>query len=140
MSNLALSDFVARWGDSVAKRRVDLYLPFYSITFDVAWYFFSQGCVDGVHIVVKDGEIVAVKVLLKYMNNRPFITSVKLVSKPGARVYMSLNKFIRRFINYNFQGFYVILTPKGLYSSDQIMLLRYFDAKHSGEIILQVNF
>lgn len=80
------------------------------------------------------------KVLLKYMKNRPFVTSVKLISKPGARVYMNLNKFIRRFINYNFQGFYIIFTPKGLYSSDQIMLLHYFDNKQAGEIVLQVNF
>ena len=51
--------------------------------------------------------------LLKYKNNRPVINSIKLISKPGRRIYYSINQIWK--INSN-KSFIIFSTNQGLKS------------------------
>lgn len=118
---------------------MDLRLPFSTVVFDLAWFFFVQGCVNGVYVFMEDGKVVRIKISLKYLGVYPLVKSIKLISKPGSRVYMSFNKFVKRFVGYNLQGFFIIFSSTGIYTSDQIMLMGYFERCNVGEIIFRVS-
>ena len=57
-----------------------------------------------------------------------------IISKPGNRVYWSLNKLSQKYNNHNFSGFYIISTQKGLCTSDFCLI----KGISGGEILLKV--
>jgi len=54
-----------------------------------------------------------IKIFFKYKNNRPAINSIKLISKPGRRIYYSINQIWK--INSN-KSFIIFSTNQGLKS------------------------
>jgi small subunit ribosomal protein S8 len=50
----------------------------------------DEGFIVGYKISSKKPE--KLKIFLKYKNNRPTINSIKLISKPGRRIYYSINQ------------------------------------------------
>jgi ribosomal protein S8 len=59
---------------------------------------------------------------------------IMVVSKPGNRVYWSLNKLATKYNNNNFSGFYIISTQNGLYTSDFCLTRGIM----GGEVLLKV--
>jgi len=50
----------------------------------------NEGFIVGYTIPSKDPK--KLKIFLKYKNNRPTINSIKLISRPGRRIYYSINQ------------------------------------------------
>ena len=50
----------------------------------------NEGFIIGYTISSKNPK--KLKIFLKYTNNRPTINSIKLISKPGRRIYYSINQ------------------------------------------------
>ena len=55
-----------------------------------------------------------IEVLLKYINNKPLINKIKIISKPSCRVYINKKQKL------NNNGLYIISTSKGLLTNKQI--------------------
>ena len=71
----------------------------------------NEGFIIGYKISSKDSK--KLKIFLKYKNNRPVINSIKLISKPGRRIYYSINQIWK--INSN-KSFIIFSTNQGLKS------------------------
>ena len=71
------------------------------------------------------------KIYLKYQNGQPVINSIKLISRPGRRVYYSIKQIWK--INSS-KSFTVISTSKGLKSIGECKKLRI-----GGEPFLTIN-
>ena len=72
----------------------------------------SEGYIDSYTVEEKDGFKV-LNITLKYVNNRPVITGLQRISKPGLRVYSKAKNMPRVFDG---MGIAVISTSKGLMS------------------------
>ena len=72
-----------------------------------------------------------IKIFLKYKNNRPVINSIKVISKPGRRLYYSIKQIWK--INSN-KNFIIFSTSKGLKSIVECKKL-----KIGGEPIITLN-
>ena len=71
------------------------------------------------------------KIFLKYRNNRPTINSIKLISKPGRRIYYSINQIWK--IDSN-KSFLIFSTNQGLKS-----IVECKKNKIGGEPFLLIN-
>ena len=71
-----------------------------------------------------------IKLHLKYVNNCNVIRNILRVSKLSNRKYVSIKKLKK---NYNFQGFYLLSTNKGLLTDEEAL---YFNI--GGEILLYI--
>lgn len=76
--------------------------------------FKNKGYIESYH-VTEDGSKKNIKVNLKYDNEKPVITEIKRVSKPGRRVYKPSSE-IKQFKNG--YGTIIITTSKGVLSND----------------------
>jgi small subunit ribosomal protein S8 len=74
----------------------------------ILWY---EGFITGYVTDTKDPN--QLKIFLKYKNGQPVINSIKLISKPGRRVYYSIKQIWK--IDSN-QSFIVFSTNEGLKS------------------------
>ena len=85
----------------------------------------SKQIINILNLLIKEGLIKSYKfcnknnnfvyIYLKYKNNKPIITNIKKISKPGKRVYIK-NKEL--FIKNN-KGFYILSTSKGILTNLQ---------------------
>lgn len=73
---------VARRG-FVYQKRKKFCEPFLQIMWD-------EGFIEGYNIVKDNPD--KLKIGLKYINNSPVITSIKILSKPGNKIYIRLNQ------------------------------------------------
>uniref|UniRef100_UPI0030013ED0 ribosomal protein S8 n=1 Tax=Cocconeiopsis kantsiensis TaxID=3082010 RepID=UPI0030013ED0 len=89
----------------------------------------NEGFISGYKILTKDEK--KIKVFLKYKENKPVINLIKLVSKPGRRVFFSTNQINK--VNSN-KSLIVVSTSQGLKSVQNCKLL-----KIGGEILIYVN-
>ena len=89
----------------------------------------NEGFIIGYKISSKNSK--KLKIFLKYKNNQPAINSIKLISKPGRRVYYSINQIWK--INSN-KSFIIFSTNQGLNSVDNCK--KY---KIGGEAIIAIN-
>ena len=80
-------------------------------------------------IELKSG-IKHLKIELKYQEGIPVISEIKRVSKPGCRVYSSINKLPKV---YNGLGISILSTPRGVMSDNEARA-----ANVGGEILCQV--
>jgi len=70
------------------------------------------------------------KIELKYQEGIPVISEIKRVSKPGCRVYSSVNKLPKV---YNGLGISILSTPRGVMSDNEARA-----ANVGGEVLCQV--
>lgn len=71
----------------------------------------DEGFILGYTICTRNST--KLKIFLKYKNNRPAINSIQLVSKPGRRIYYSINQIWK--IDSN-KSFLIFSTNRGLKS------------------------
>jgi len=74
-------------------------------------------------------------VYLKYNNGNACIYNMDIISKPSKRVYWTLNFLSKNYRRHNFSTIYVISTPKGLITQNDIILTKNF----SGEILCKIR-
>jgi len=130
MTNFALADLIARLNISSKKRLVSVRVVFTKFSLNVLHIFLKNGIINGLTI-----ENNYITVYLKYYMLKPVFREITIVSRPGKRVYWTLNFLSLKYNIANFSGFYVISTSKGLLTSNDCLL----GLNASGEIMLKVS-
>lgn len=74
-------------------------------------------------------------VYLKYISGRACINNIDIISKPSKRVNWTLSYLSKNYRRYDFSTLYIISTPKGLLTSNDILLSKNF----SGEVICKIR-
>lgn len=69
------------------------------------------------------------KVILTFKNKRPLLMDIKLISKPGVRIYMGVSELEKK----KGPWVYIVSTPKGILSSKDAIKERV-----GGEVIAKV--
>jgi small subunit ribosomal protein S8 len=73
----------------------------------------DEGFIRGYAVVEKSGERPEIEIELKYFEGKPVIQQIRRVSKPGRRVYSSVEELPRV---RNGLGIAILSTPKGVMS------------------------
>ena len=75
-------------------------------------------------------EVKKDKVILAYKNKKPVLIDLKLVSKPGLRIYMGVSEIEKK----KGPSIYLVSTPKGVLSSKEAIKQRL-----GGEVIAKLT-
>ncbi len=81
--------------------------------------------------IIKDKK--SIIVLLKYINNKPVIRNIGVVSTPGRRMYLNwckLNEILKK----KDSGFLILSTSKGLLTDEES-----FFFKTGGEVLVKIS-
>lgn len=124
-TNYPVGDFLIRIKNASLARRREVVMPKSKLVKAVADTLKKMGYLSEVKVV---GENVLVK--LTYISKRPMLTNLKLISKPGLRVYKSVNDLEK----YKGPSLWVVSTPKGIMSSKEAIKNRA-----GGEAIAEVT-
>ena len=89
-----------------------------------------EGCIRGFSSIEPKPGIKQLKIELKYQEGVPVISEIKRVSKPGCRVYSSINELPKV---YNGLGISILSTPRGVMSDNEARV-----ANVGGEVLCQV--
>lgn len=90
------------------------------------------GIIRGYYFLLNDNNIL---VFLKYIRGLPCIFDINVISKPSKRIYWTLNFLSKNYRRHNFSVIYILSTPKGLITSNDILLNKNF----SGEVICKIK-
>lgn len=130
MVNDPISDYLTRIRNALLRYKKDVLIPHSKIKFSLSKILKENGFIDDFEVVTGDGKP-ALSLKLKYdENNQSVINELKRVSKPGRRIYCSVDKIPRV---KNGIGIAVLSTPKGILKDEDAR-----KANVSGEIICQV--
>jgi len=132
-----IADMLTRIRNASAVGKETVVLPMSKIKYGIAQILEHEGHIAKVEVVKtkskKNGSAVfdELKIILKYKkDNRPAITSLKRISKPGRRVYASKEKLPRVLNNL---GLAIISTSRGLLTNKEAA-----KAGIGGEIICEI--
>jgi len=81
--------------------------------------------------IVKDKKDIIV--LLKYINNKPVIRNIAVISTPGRRTYIK-HKKLEKFLKKKDSGFLLLSTSKGILTDEESNLF-----KIGGEALLKIS-
>lgn len=123
-----IADFLTRLRNAQMTGQPEAMLPYSKFKYAVAQILEREGWVTGL-AVVDNGR--TLKVLLKYHHHQPVIQSIRRISTPGRRVYVSRNEIPR--VKNGF-GMAIISTSRGLMTSDEAR-----KAKLGGEVICEIT-
>lgn len=124
VGNYPVGDFLIRIKNAGLARRKIVEFPPYKFVVSVAKTLQKEGYLREVKV---DNDVL--KASLAYKKKEPLITDVKLVSKPGLRIYMKADELEKIKSPYIF----IVSTPKGIISSKEAIKKRM-----GGEIIAEV--
>jgi ribosomal protein S8 len=71
----------------------------------------------------------------KYYHGHHVISRLSIVSRPGKRCYMTMQKLALIYNTHTFTGFYIVSTSQGLLSSDYCLTLGHI----GGEVLVKVE-
>ena len=132
-----IADMLTRIRNASAVGKETVVLPMSKIKYGIAQILEREGHIAKVEVVKtkskKNGSAVfdELKIILKYKkDNRPAITSLKRISKPGRRVYASKEKLPRVLNNL---GLTIISTSRGLLTNKEAA-----KAGIGGEVICEI--
>jgi len=128
--NDPIGDLITRIRNAQMRRHSNMTVPASKLRGWVLDVLQTEGYIRGYSRMEKDGEKPTFDVELKYFDGAPVITKIKRVSKPGRRVYSSVNNLpsVR-----NGLGIAIVSTPKGVMSDAAAR-----DANVGGEVLCQV--
>ena len=132
MSNYLLAEFVTRMRVASKSHWKSVKILKSNFILQIINLLYKEGFIRGFLILKNEDNIL---VFLKYYKNKASYYSLFLISKPGRRVYWSLDFLSRKNSEHNLGGFYIISTTKGLMTSTGIML----GARITGEVLLKVK-
>lgn len=124
VGNYPVGDFLVRIKNASLARRKVVEFPSFKFVVCVAKALQKLGYLREVKV---DKDVL--KVTLSYKKKEPLITNVKVVSKPGLRIYMKsedLEKIKKPSV-------FIVSTPKGVMSSKEAI-----DKNLGGEVVAEV--
>mgnify|MGYP006168294337 FL=1 len=87
MVNL-LADFVVRFNVAARRNAEFFYIPYSAINFKVVKLLLSYGCISMfAYDTNPSTKTLRIKIFPSFLENKPLIRGLELVSKPGLRVY-----------------------------------------------------
>ncbi|MEQ8348322.1 MAG: 30S ribosomal protein S8 [Sneathiellaceae bacterium] len=124
-----LGDLLTRIRNGQRARKAVVQAPFSTLRMSALAALQREGYIRTFE-KVEDGNKANITVELKYHNGEPVIETIKRVSRPGRRVYSSIDdlKRVR-----NGLGVSVLSTPKGVMSDNEARAERV-----GGEVLFQV--
>ena len=124
MTNYPIGDFLIRIKNAALARRKRVEVVSSKFIKDVAKTLKEEGFLDKVE--EKKGKLI---VNISYSHKKPVLMDIKVVSRPGLRIYMGVDDLekIKR------PSIFIISTPKGIISS-----IKAIKKRIGGEIIAEV--
>ena len=113
MTNYNISDTVSRLNSAINTRLKSVNIPCHKLNFQLIYLLYKQGVIRGFKVLQS-----SFRVFLKFYNNTPICYKMKIISRPGRRVYWNLNRLSKVYSRHAFSGFYVVSTSIGLVSSN----------------------
>lgn len=125
-----IADMLTRIRNGQKSKLMNISLPCSKIKCAILDVLKKEGYIKE-YVVVKDGNISHIEVDLKYsVNGKPAICKISRVSKPGKRIYSSIDK-LKGY--YNNMGIYILATSRGVLSDREA-----HSQKIGGEVICKV--
>ena len=130
MVNDPIGDMIARIKNAAERKRSKVSTPASRLRGRVLDVLQSEGYIRGYALVEKPGEHPEFEIELKYFDGEPVIVEISRVSKPGRRVYSSINdlKPVK-----NGLGISILSTSKGVMSDSAAR-----DQNVGGEVLCRV--
>ena len=128
--NDPLSDLIARIRNAAMRKRTKVSTPASKLRGRVLDVLQEEGYIRGYALIEKEGEHPEFEIELKYFDGEPVIAEIARVSKPGRRVYSSIQdlKPVK-----NGLGISILSTSKGVMSDSAAR-----DQNVGGEVLCRV--
>ncbi|HEX9679056.1 MAG TPA: 30S ribosomal protein S8 [Candidatus Saccharimonadales bacterium] len=129
MNTDPIADMLSRIRNAIAVNQTTINLPYSKIKERVAQLLKDQGYIEG----AKEEEIAGFKrlsITINQTGSNPKISHIKRLSKPGRRLYSSVDKLPR---SLNGRGIVIVSTSQGLMTDNDARKL-----KVGGELICEV--
>lgn len=124
MTNYPVGDFLIRLKNASMANLKEISVPSTSLVLEVAKTLKKEGYIDEVQ---KVGNVIKLRIV--YRKKEPVLTDVKLVSKPGLRVYMKAGELAK----IKTPSSFIVSTPKGVMSHRDAIKKRL-----GGEVIAEI--
>jgi small subunit ribosomal protein S8 len=126
-----IADMLTRIRNAIKARHPKVDVPASQLKTEIARILKDEGYILN-YKVAEDGARKTIKIYLKYQaNNKPVITRMERVSRPGCRVYVSRDEIPRVVGGL---GVNILTTPKGLMSGREAQKQGV-----GGEILCQIS-
>lgn len=122
--NYPVGDFLIKLKNASLASIRQVENPYSKFVYSVATLLKSEGYLD--EVVKKEGKLI---VNLKFQNKEARISDVRLISKPGLRVYMKAFEIAKR----RGPSIFILTTAKGIMTGKEAI-----DKKLGGEIIAEI--
>lgn len=124
-----ISDMLTRIRNAQAVKKSELVLPYSNIKFAIAKILEKEGFIEGASPLT-EAKFPMMRVALKYTQNKPAISSIQRISKPGRRVYTK-SEDLKSILSG--LGISIVSTSNGLMTNKEA------HARHlGGEVICEV--
>ena len=123
-----IGDMIARVKNAQARNHKKVELPSSNFKVKIADVLKSEGYI--IDYKINEDIKPLIEINLKYNSGNPVINTIERVSKPGRRVYSSINDLPR---SYNGLGISILSTPRGVMSDNEARA-----AHVGGEVLCQV--
>ena len=108
--NAPISDMLTRIRNANSQRKDTVDIPYSKVKNSIADILVNEGFVESKDIL-QDGSHQTIRLTLKYVNKTRVIQGLKKISKPGLRIYASVEELPRVL---NGLGIAIISTSKGI--------------------------
>ena len=125
-----LGDMLTRIRNGIHANKTIVEAPSSKFRANVLEVLKREGYIRGFSSIESKPGIRQLKIELKYQEGVPVISEIKRVSKPGCRVYSSINELPKV---YNGLGISILSTPRGVMSDNEARV-----ANVGGEVLCQV--
>jgi len=125
-----IADMLTRIRNALLARKKEISVPYAKIKFEIARILKKEGYLKDFEKIKGKGNREEIRLLLKYINNKPSISVIKRISKPGCRIYSGFRNLPK---SYGGLGILIISTPKGLMTDKEARIKRL-----GGEIICEI--
>lgn len=125
MVNYPIGDFLIKIKNASLARRKTVVIPYTKMIHSVSEVLKKEKYLEAVE---KTGSDLSVKIA--YFKKEPLLMQLKLVSKPGKRVYAKADIFR----NHKGLSFFIVSTPQGIMTSKEAGRKNI-----GGEVIAQIN-
>ncbi len=110
-----IADMLTRIRNAIMARHENVLIPASRMKLYIAKILKQEGFVSDYEVMGNQPHR-QIKIILRYDNNKPVISGLKRVSKPGLRVYSQRNEIPRI---YGGQGIAILSTSKGVMTSSK---------------------
>ncbi len=125
MTNYPVGDFLIKIKNAAMARRKDVNVGYSNLVFAVCGVMKKEKYLSEVK---SDGENISVR--LAYFKKEPVLVSLKLISKPGKRVYKNVDELKK----HRGLSFFILSTPGGVMSSREAIKKNI-----GGEVISEIH-